>query len=120
MVLIIKKLVPVYSEKDNVNKKYKNLRKSKYVATFKFWYPNIPEILVKEYGLKPDEKILVFSMREVSLPHFNRYRTKFKKIYYGPLNKFMDFLNCCRKKNKVRSSRIEGLIDFTKICNFKL
>ena len=109
MVLIIKKFVPVYSEKNNVPKKYKNLRKSRYVATFKFWYPNIPEILVKEYGLKRNEKILVFSMREISLPHFNRYRTKFKKVYYGPLNNFMKFLNKFRVANKSKNTDVKLL-----------
>lgn len=104
MVLIIKKLVPVYSVTADVPKRLKNLRKSKYVATFKFWYPNIPEILVKEYGLKKDEKILVFNMKEISLPHFNRYRTKFKKVYYGPLNNFMKFLNKLRAANKSKNN----------------
>jgi hypothetical protein len=103
MVLIIKKLVPVYSDKKDVPKRFKNLRKSKYVATFKYWYPNIQEILVKEYGLKPDEKILVFSMKEISLPHFNRYRTKFKKVYFGTLGNFTKFLNNLRIKIKSNS-----------------
>lgn len=120
MVLIIKKFVPVFSDKNDVPKKYKNLKKSKYVATFKYWYPNIPKILVKEYGLKPEERILVFSMKEINLPHFNRYRTKFKKIYYGPLNNFMNFLNCFRRKTRIVSSKIKGPVDFNQICNFRL
>lgn len=92
MVYIVKKFVPVYGKNANVPKKYKNLRKNKYVTTFKYLYPNIPKILVKEYGLKPDEKIIVFSMKEISLPHFNRYRTKFRKVYYGSVKGFGEYI----------------------------
>ncbi len=83
MVLIVKKLVPVFTKKDKVPKKYLNLRKAVYVATFKHPYPNMAEILVKQYGLKPDEKIVVFWTKEIHLPHFNRYRLKFRKVYSG-------------------------------------
>ena len=86
MVIIVKKLVPVYKPTDKVPKKYLNLRKAVHVTSFKHLYPNITDILVKEYGLKPDEKIVVFWMREISLPHFNRYRLPFRKVYAGPLN----------------------------------
>jgi len=89
MVIIVKKLVPVYSKKDSVPKKYLNLRKAVYVTTFKYLYPNIPEILVNEYGLKPDEKVVVFWTKEISLPHFNRYRLKFRKVYSGKVSKMM-------------------------------
>jgi len=41
------------------------------------------KILQKEYGLKPDEKIVVFWTKEISLPHFNRYRVKFRKVFSG-------------------------------------
>jgi len=92
MVLIVKKLVPVYSQFDKVPKKYHNLRKAVYVTTFKFLYPNIPKILVEQYGLKPDEKIVVFWTKEISLPHFNRYRLKFRKIYSGSVEKFSAFI----------------------------
>lgn len=83
MVLIVKKLVPVYSKKDKVPKKYLNLRKAVYVTTFKNPYPNMADILIKQYGLKPDEKIVVFWTKEINLPHFNRYRLKFRKVYSG-------------------------------------
>jgi hypothetical protein len=98
MVLIVKKFVPVYSKKAKVPKKYKNLMKNKYVTTFKYPYPNIPEILVNEYGLKWDEKILVFSMKEISLPHFNRYRTRFKKVYSGSVIEFKQYIKKFMKK----------------------
>jgi len=88
MPLIVKKLVPAYSKDANVPKKFKNLVKFKYVTTFKANYPNIPEILVRQYGLKWDDKIIVFFMREVNLPHFKRYRTKFKKVYFGIVREF--------------------------------
>ena len=83
MVLIVKKLVPVYQPGDNVPKKYLNLRKAVYVTTFKHPYPNMAQILQDQYGLKPDEKIVVFWMKEISLPHFNRYRLRFRKVYSG-------------------------------------
>lgn len=83
MVLIVKKLVPVYTKKDKVPKKYLNLRKAVYVTTFKHPYPNMAEILINQYGLKPDEKIVVFWTKEICLPHFNRYRLKFRKVYSG-------------------------------------
>lgn len=92
MVLIVKKLVPVYTKKDKVPKKYLNLRKAVYVTTFKYPYPNMAEILVKQYGLKPDEKIVVFWTKEISLPHFNRYRLKFRKVYSGEVKKFFNEL----------------------------
>lgn len=99
MVLIVKKLVPVYPFGSKVPKKYLNLRKSVYVTTFKFLYPNIPEILVKEYGLSPDEKIVVFWTKEISLPHFARYRLKFRKVYSGLVRDIGEF---CREKARER------------------
>lgn len=87
MVLIVKKLVPVYTKKDKVPKKYLNLRKAVYVTTFKHPYPNMAEILVKQYGLKPDEKIVIFWTKEINLPHFNRYRLKFRKVYSGVVSR---------------------------------
>ena len=83
MVYLVFKLVPIYSSKDDVPKKYLNLRKPKYVTCFKYWYPNLQEILVKEYGLKPDEKIIVYWTKEISRPGFNRYRVGFKKVWSG-------------------------------------
>lgn len=88
MVIIVKRLVPVYSPTDNVPKQYLNLRKAVFVTSFKYLYPNIPEILVKEYGLSPNEKIVVFWTKEISLPHFARYRVKFRKVYSGLLKDF--------------------------------
>ena len=98
MVYIIKKLVPVYSEMDEVPKQYLNLRKAVYVTTFKYLYPNIPKILVEQYGLKPGEKIVVFWTKEISLPHFNRYRVRFRKVFSGQLGTFLDFIQKQRKR----------------------
>lgn len=102
MVYIIKKLVPVYSQFDKVPKQFHNLRKAVYVTTFKYLYPNIPEILVKEYGLKPDEKIVVFWTKEIALPHFNRYRVKFRKVYSGRVEGFGEFIGG-RMKSKTKA-----------------
>ena len=106
MVLIVKRLIPVYSELDDVPKKFHNLRKAVYVTTFKFPYPSIPDILVKEYGLQPDEKIIVFWMKEVSLPHFNRYRTKFRKIYSGSVKEFGEHILRRRKSKKQAKNEV--------------
>lgn len=95
MVIIVKKLVPVYRQWDKVPKQYHNLRKAVYVTTFKYLYPNIPQILEEQYGLMPDEKIVVFWTKEISLPHFNRYRLKFRKVYSGLV---CDFGAFCRNK----------------------
>jgi hypothetical protein len=83
MVLLIFKRVPVYQDREKVPKKYRNLRKNKYVTTFKFPYSTMTDILIRQYGLKPNDKIMVFWTKEISLPHFNRYRLKFRKVYYG-------------------------------------
>ena len=92
MVLIVKKLVPVYKKTDNVPKKYLNLRKAKYVTTFKNLYPNIVKILIEQYCLELDEKIVVFWTKEISLPHFNRYRMKFRKVFSGKVRDFVSTL----------------------------
>ena len=102
MVIIIKKLVPVYSQFDDVPKKYRNLRKAVFVTSFKFLYPTIPKILVEQYGLSPDEKIVVFWMKEIALPHFNRYRTKFRKIYSGLVK---DFGEHCKNRVKKKTKK---------------
>jgi len=91
MVLIVKKLVPVYQPGQKVPKQYLNLRKPVYVTTFKYPYPNMAEILQREYGLKPDEKIVVFWTKEINLPHFNRYRVKFRKVYSGIVRNLTDY-----------------------------
>jgi len=95
-------LVPVYSVESDVPKQWKNLRKAVYVTTFKFPYPTIPEILVNEYGLKPDEKIVVFWTREISTPRFNRYRMRFRKVYSGSVEKYGEAI----KKGLIRNRSI--------------
>ena len=58
------------------------------------------KILQKEYGLKPDEKIVVFWTKEVSLPHFNRYRIKFRKVFSGKLKELKEWV----MRNKIRKN----------------
>lgn len=105
MVLIIKKLIPVYNKSDNVPKKYLNLRKATYVTTFKYFYPNMQKILQNEYGLKPDEKIVVFWTKEVSLPHFNRYRVKFRKVFSGKVKDLKEWVQRCRIKHIIKTKK---------------
>lgn len=102
MVIIIKRLVPVYRLWDKVPRQYHNLRKPTYVTTFKYLYPNIPQILIDEYGLSPEEKIVVFWTREISLPRFSRYRAKFRKVYSGKVSDFGEYIERVRKRRNNR------------------
>ena len=85
MVIIVKKLVLVFKKTDLVPKSWHNLRKAVYVTSFKHNYPNMASILEKEYGLNPEEKIVIFWMKEVQKPGWPRYRLPFKKVYSGPM-----------------------------------
>jgi hypothetical protein len=102
MVIIIKRLVPVYRQWDKVPRQFHNLRKSTYVTTFKYLYPNIPQILINEYGLSPDEIIVVFWTMEISLPHFNRYRAQFRKVYSGKVSDFGEHIERVRNRRNNR------------------
>lgn len=103
-MLIIKRFVKVFSKTDNVPKRYLNLRKSKHVKTFLRPYPNIPEILVREYSLKWNEKIIVFHTKKIAKGSWRNYRTPFKKVYYGTVKEFrqylLDFLKMLNEKHK--------------------
>lgn len=102
----MKKLVPIYPPGSEVPKQWMNLRKAVYVTSFKYTYVTIPEILVAEYGLRKDEKIIVFFMKEISLPHFNRYRTKFKKVYSGSVEGYGEEIRrqlLVRQKERTKS-----------------
>ena len=93
MVLIIKKFVKVFPDDANVPVKYHNLRKNKHVKTFSRPFPNIPEILVAEYNLKWDDKIIVFHTKEIEIfKGWRNYRTPFKKVYYGTVRDFSTYL----------------------------
>jgi hypothetical protein len=100
MVVIIKKLVPVYSKNARVSKSLKNLRKAVHVASFKHLYPNIPEILITEYGLRPNEKIIVFWTREVRKRRFPRFRLPFKRVYSGPLSRLGEYMERVRRRGR--------------------
>ena len=104
VVIIVKKLVPVYKATDDVPKQYLNLRKAVHVTSFKHLYRNIPELLEREYGLNPAEKIVVFWMKEVSLPHFRRYRLKFRKVYSGLLSEFGGYMKTVQSSRRTQSN----------------
>jgi len=95
MVLIFKKLVLVFQPSDKVKKQYLNLRKAVYVTTFTYPYPHIPDILIQQYGLKPNDNIFVFWTRELEPPHFARYRIRFKRIYAGKVICFNRYTASC-------------------------
>jgi len=84
--------VKVFDESADVPKQYKNLRKNKHVKTFLKPYPTIPKYLVEEHGLKLQEKIIVFHVKKIKKGDWENYRTPFKKIYYGTVKDFGDYL----------------------------
>ena len=90
MVLWIKRKVRHFGEEDKVPKRWKNLRHSEHVTTFRHYYLNMANILVEQYGLSWDDKILVQTMTTLTLPHFKRYRTKPRKVFYGTVRQFRD------------------------------
>jgi hypothetical protein len=47
---------------------------------------------VAEYGLNWDEKIIVFHTKEVPRKGWSSYRTPFKKVYYGSVRGFGEYL----------------------------
>jgi hypothetical protein len=91
-VLIIKRFVKLYSESDDVPKRYRNLRKNAHVKTFLKPYPTIPDILVAEYGLDWNDKIIVFHVKEIQRGSWENYRTPFKKVYYGTVRDLGEYL----------------------------
>lgn len=91
MILNIHKFVR-HEWKKPVPKKWKNLGTWRYVTTFKYCYPNIPEILIDQYGLEWKDKIIVYITKELCLPRFRRYRTKFRKVFYGNLEEYKSYL----------------------------
>ena len=99
MVLIVKRLVPVYPPGKAPKKQYENLRKAVHVTTFPQPYPTIPKILVEQYGLKPDEKIVVFWMRGVRGRKGGTFRTPFKKVYAGSVRHFLEELKNSQKNS---------------------
>ena len=62
------------------------------MTSFKYCYPNIPEILKEQYGLKDEDKIIAYVMKELCLPHFKRYRTKFKKVFSGTVEEYKEYI----------------------------
>ena len=68
------------------------------------------KILQKEYGLNPDEKIVVFWTKEISLPHFNRYRVKFRKVFSGKVEELGEWIENYKNRRKgvyVKKSNIK-------------
>ena len=107
MVLIVKRFVKVFPPEASVPIQYKNLRKNKHVKTFVRPFPNIPDILIAEYGLKWDDKIIVFHTKEVEyFKGWRNYRTPFKKVYYGTVRDFGQYLK--NFLDRVREKRFKS------------
>lgn len=92
--------------KKEVPKTWKNLGTWRYVTTFKYCYPNIPQILNNQYGLRWEDKIIIYITKEITLPTFKRYRTRFRKVFYGSLKDYGDYL-----KEFLKLRRRKGLRD---------
>ena len=88
MVLWVKRRVKVYHETDKVPARWRNLTRNEHVTTFRHYYLNMANILVEQYGLSWDDKILVQTMTTFTLPHFKRYRKKPRKVFYGTVREF--------------------------------
>ena len=86
--------------KEKVPKTWKNLGTWRYVTTFKYCYPNIPEILIDQYGLEWEDKIIVYVTKELCLPTFRRYRTKFRKVFHGNLKDYKNYLREFMRKTR--------------------
>ena len=114
LILNIHKFVKHKWEKE-VPKRWKNLGTWRYVTTFKYCYPNIPEILIKQYDMKWEEKIITYITKEITTPKFSRYRTRFRKVFCGTVREYKDYLKefmgrnnelkanakkCCRSKKE--------------------
>lgn len=63
-----------------------------HVTNFTKLYPNMTDILIKEYHLKPETKILIMFTKRVDLPRYKRYRLPFKKFYYGTVVDLQPFV----------------------------
>ena len=91
MILNIHKFTK-HEWKKPVPKRWKNLGTWRYVTTFKYCYPNIPQILIDQYGLEWQNKIIIYITKEITTPKFRRYRTKFKKVFHGNLEEYKTYL----------------------------
>jgi hypothetical protein len=83
-----------------VQKRWKNLGTWRYVTTFKYPYPTIPQILTEQYGLSWQDRIIVYVTKEIRTPRFNRYRTRFRKVFHGDLNRCKSYLKELARKRK--------------------
>ena len=83
----------IYSINDTITGRFKH------ITTMPILYPTSDKILMKEYNLKAENKVLIMHTRWSSTPRFKHYRTKFKKIFYGTIKELEIFLKNYFKKN---------------------
>ena len=88
--------------KKGVPKRWKNLGTWRYVTTFKYCYPNTCEILIREYGLQWEDKIIAYITKEITTPKFNRYRTRFRKVFCGNLAGYKEYLREFMRKGRTK------------------
>ena len=85
---------------------------NKHITNFTKVYPNMAEILITDYDLNINDKILVMETRRVDLPHYKSYQTKFKKAFFGTVEEFKVFVReLCEEtiwsKNYVKISKFD-------------
>jgi hypothetical protein len=86
--------------KKKIPKRWQNLGTWRYVTTFKYLYPNIPQILIRQYGLTWEDKIIAYITKEITTPKFRRYRTRFRKVFCGNLSEYREYVgNFMRRRS---------------------
>ena len=63
----------------------------------------VPEILIDQYGLEWKDKIIVYVTKELCLPTFRRYRTRFRKVFCGNLKDYKAYLREFMRKGQKRA-----------------
>jgi hypothetical protein len=94
-----------HQRKEEGSQKARSLGTWRHVTCFKYCYPNIPDILVKQYGLNSNDRIIVYITKEVCLPKFNRYRTRFRKVFHGTVEEYGAYLKAFLKTQKRKKEK---------------
>ena len=55
---------------------------------------------IKDSGLKWEDKIIAYITKEITTPKFNRYRTRFRKVFYGTVREYKKYLTAFMRKTK--------------------
>ncbi|MEI9478195.1 MAG: hypothetical protein WCO26_16685 [Deltaproteobacteria bacterium] len=72
------------------------------MTTFKYCYPNTAEILIRQYGLQWEDKIIAYITKEITTLKFSRYRTRFRKVFHGSQEEYKRYLREFTRKGQVK------------------